>query len=227
MCDAKTPVDDAKTPLDDEIRVLLEKLRGQEPEIIGELFSLLDEDLRSRARQKMVGYGPQTLQPTALVNEAYIRLITSQAGLEARTYTQFVALVRKTMDHILTDGWRRRRAQKRGGNMQRLPDLPDDLPASAHGFRTLEAEAPERYFRALACLPERSRRMVELRRHGASPDLIAATMPKGDRPDGETPTVRTVQRILNRGMRLLWALMRMDEADVEAHPGQADPADDA
>jgi len=93
------------------------------------LLPLVYEELRRLAARKMSQESPgQTLQPTALVHEAYIRLV----GCEAQTWrsrTHFYAAAADAMRHILTENARRKRRLKRGGDRKRV-EFNDTLMAA-------------------------------------------------------------------------------------------------
>ncbi|MDJ0973948.1 MAG: ECF-type sigma factor [Planctomycetota bacterium] len=100
-----------------------------------------------------------TLQATALVHEAYARLIDSEQALpEDRAH--FLALVARAMRRILVDHARGRQAAKRGGDWQRvmLADLPED-----GGARALDLVALDQALAELADYDETKALIVELR----------------------------------------------------------------
>lgn len=82
------------------------------------LLPLVYDELRALARRRMVGQDETTLQPTALVHEAFIRLVGSTArDWEGRTH--FYASAAQAMRHVLVDSARRRGRVKRGGGAPR------------------------------------------------------------------------------------------------------------
>jgi len=93
-----------------------------------ELLPLVYQELRHLAARKMSNEPPgQTLQATALVHEAYIRLVGSQAqNFSGRTH--FFAAAAEAMRRILIDNARRKQRIKRGGGRQKI-DLNDIEPA--------------------------------------------------------------------------------------------------
>lgn len=107
-------------PPDHETTDLLARVRAQEPDALDRLFSMVYEELRSLARaQRRRWEGDHTLNTTALVNEAYLRLV-DQESPEWRDRAHFLSLAARAMRHILIDYARRRQAQKRGGGAQRF-----------------------------------------------------------------------------------------------------------
>lgn len=109
--------------------------------------------------------GEHTLQATALVHEAYLRLV-DQRRIEWRNRAQFMGVAAEVMRRILVDHARTRLAAKRGGGVQRvtLDERHDEAPASeGAGLDVLDLhEALER----LATLDPAQSRLVELRYFG-------------------------------------------------------------
>lgn len=104
-------------------------------------------------------HAQHTLQPTALVNEAFVRLIGSDpTALESRAH--FLALAAKAMRHILIDHARRKRAEKRGGGLDRVT-LTGVLSSS--GEQAYDAIDLDAALEKLAGIDERQARVVELR----------------------------------------------------------------
>lgn len=127
------------------------------------LTPLVHEELRRLARHYMNGERPgHTLQTTALVNEAYLRLI-DQKRVEFKNRTQFFALAATLMRHILVDHARRRQYLKRGGGAQRV-SLDKALMVCGDGSEDLVAldAALDR----LAAIDTRKSKVVELRFFG-------------------------------------------------------------
>lgn len=82
---------------------------------------LVMDDLRSLARAYMAGESPgHTLQPTALVNEAYLR-VTKRQNLRLENRSQLFALLATTMRRVLVDHARNKKAAKHGGGTPPVP----------------------------------------------------------------------------------------------------------
>ena len=98
----------------------VEGVNHDEPRPVGELFALVYEELRKLAAQKMAGEAPcQTLQPTALVHEAWLRLgADAQPAWENQAH--FFAAAAEAMRRILVEKARRKRRLKHGGGQQRV-----------------------------------------------------------------------------------------------------------
>lgn len=99
---------------------LLEELKNGDREALDELFTLLYGELKElAARQRRRWSGNFTLDTTALLHEAYVKLVgQSRIDLESRAH--FRALAARAMRHILLDYARERGAKKRGGGLERL-----------------------------------------------------------------------------------------------------------
>jgi RNA polymerase sigma factor (TIGR02999 family) len=118
-----------------------------------QLLPLVYNELRKLAATKLAKEKPgQTLQATALVHEAYVRLVNNDKVPHWNSRGHFFAAAAEAMRRILVDSARRKRSQKHGGNHQRLPLEESDLPTFADAEKLLAvddvldklaAEAPE------------------------------------------------------------------------------------
>lgn len=116
---------------EDQVTDLLRAGAGGDPEFASRLLPLVYEELRRIARSRMAMLPPgQTLQPTALVHEAYVKLIgDNPPSWESRAH--FFGAAARSMRDILVDQSRRRSALKRGGDMNRVPIQPDEIAIRA------------------------------------------------------------------------------------------------
>jgi RNA polymerase sigma factor (TIGR02999 family) len=104
-----------------------------------ELFALVYRELRALAAQRMLSELPgQTLQPTALVNEAYLRLVGAGTSQVWQTRGHFFASAAESMRRILIDNARRKKRLKHGGGRLRI-ELDDDLLVSSESADELLA----------------------------------------------------------------------------------------
>lgn len=110
------------------VTTLLREWRSGDKNALEQLTPLIYDDLRRiAARHLQSERSGHTLQATALVNEAFVRLAESDLALEDRAH--FFAVAARTMRHILTDYGRARRSQKRGGGASPVT-LHEDMVAA-------------------------------------------------------------------------------------------------
>jgi RNA polymerase sigma factor (TIGR02999 family) len=109
--------------INDVTRILEAVARGDQASA-DELLPLVYQELRKLAAHKMAGQAPgHTLQPTALVHEAWLRLAGNEPGRFAGR-AHFFAAAAEAMRHILIDSARRKRTMRHGGGQVRM-DLQD------------------------------------------------------------------------------------------------------
>ena len=144
----------------DEITGLLQATKEGDRDALDRVFSIVYEELRRlAAAQRRRWHGDNTLDTTALVHEAYLKLVGQRhAGWNSRGH--FFAVAAKAMRHILVNYAEQRRAQKRGGDAQQI-SLDDSNPVSEEVADEVLAlhEALER----LAEVNERQAKVVEAR----------------------------------------------------------------
>jgi RNA polymerase sigma factor (TIGR02999 family) len=100
-----------------------------------ELLPLVYDQLRRLASHKLAGEAPgQTLQPTALVHEAWLRL-TGNENLTWDSRAHFFAAAAEAMRRILIENARRKHAARHGGGLQRVNLVGVDIAATAPGRR--------------------------------------------------------------------------------------------
>ena len=129
-----------------------------------ELMPLVLDELRRLARHYLRNERPgHTLQPTALINEAYIKL-AGMDNADWKSRAQFIGTAAQAMRQILVDYARRRRSAKRGGGQQ--PADVDDERDSLSNEQSREIEALDDALKSLEKLNPRQARIVELRYFG-------------------------------------------------------------
>lgn len=114
-----------------EITRLLKRIDDGEVGATDQLLLLVYEDLRKLAFHRLKHEAPgQTLQPTALVHEAYMRLVSGEKPPNWNSKGHFFAAAAEAMRRILIEKARSRKSQKHGGNWQRwdIEELPLALP---------------------------------------------------------------------------------------------------
>lgn len=114
-----------------EISLLLESIEAGDRAAAAELLPLVYQELRRLAAHELKGEpSGQTLQPTALVHEAYLRLVGEDDEPKWNHRGHFYGAAARAMRQILVDNARRKSTQKRGGDLRRRP-LDDSLLAQS------------------------------------------------------------------------------------------------
>jgi len=104
-----------------DVTRILESIEHGDPKAAEELLPLVYGELRKLAAAKMAHEAPnQTLQPTALVHEAWMRLVGKDAQVQFQNRAHFFAAAAEAMRRILIDKARRRNALRHGGDQQRV-----------------------------------------------------------------------------------------------------------
>jgi len=120
--------------------LLIAVQRGDSPNLEA-IWPLVYDQLREMARAKLVHESAgQTLQATALVHEAYLRLVDTPVAADWRSRKYFFAAAAEAMRRILIENARRKEALKRGGEWDRVQVSLDDLPEPGTGFSILEID---------------------------------------------------------------------------------------
>ena len=151
------------TPSPQEVTQLLVAWGGGDRAALDRLMPLVYEELRRLARHYMSGECPgNTLQTSALVNEAYLRL-ADQTNPNWQNRAHFFAISAQLMRQILVDYARKRRSHKRGGG-ERQVSLDEALIVSEE--RAADVVALDAALEGLAEIDPRKCRVVELRFFG-------------------------------------------------------------
>jgi RNA polymerase sigma factor (TIGR02999 family) len=141
-----------------EVTRILSAINQGDPHAASQLLPLVYAELRRLAAQKLAHETPgQTLQPTALVHEAYLRLVADtrrgqedDTGWDSRGH--FFAAAAEAMRRILVDNARHKHAVKRGGGARRVPleefhrvaESPEDLLDLDDALTRFAAEEPDK-----------------------------------------------------------------------------------
>lgn len=145
----------------DRVTALLRDWQAGNASAAEELVPLVYAELRRLASQRLSRErSDHMLQPTALVNEAWLRLVNQRGGWQNRS--QFFAIAAKAMRRILVDHARQRQAVKRGGDAGHVSvdAVLDSMPSPLPDARLL---AVDEALTRLAALDPRQARVVELR----------------------------------------------------------------
>jgi RNA polymerase sigma factor (TIGR02999 family) len=183
-----------------EVTRLLRQAADGDQSALGAVLSIVDEELHARAERMMSSErSDHTLQPTALVHEAYLRLV-DRGSIEYSDRNHFLAVAAKKMRETLLNHARDRRAQKRGGGRARVP-LSDSVLIGPD--RVVDVVILDD---ALSGLEERNAgwaRMVELKLLGG--------LESREIGDLLNLSTRTVERCLE--MATLFLLRELDKAE--------------
>jgi RNA polymerase sigma factor (TIGR02999 family) len=150
-----------------EVTRILSAIEQGDPHAAEQLLPLVYDELRKLAAQRLSQEKPgQTLQATALVHEAYLRLVDTEQAQQWNSRGHFFAACAEAMRRILIDNARRKQADKRGGGRQRIevdgvtvaaPEHHDDLLELDQALSELAAADPQaaelvklRYFAGLS-----------------------------------------------------------------------------
>jgi RNA polymerase sigma factor (TIGR02999 family) len=148
-----------------EVTHILSAIEQGDPHAAEQLLPLVYDELRRLAARRLAGEGPgHTLQPTALVHEAYLKLVGPDPQHAWNGRVHFFAAAAEAMRRILIDHARRKHRARRGGRMKRveLEDLDDiDLVTDSGGADQLLAL--DKALTQLAAADPRRAELVRLR----------------------------------------------------------------
>ena len=140
---------------------MLSRWQGGEAEALNELLPLVYDELSRIARREFHGQPPgHTLQPTALINEAVLRLVDSKISWRDRCH--FLAVMTTTIRWVLVDHARGRQREKRGGEAVRVT-LSENFAGAEPAVDLLDLDEA---MTALKAHDERKARIVELHYFG-------------------------------------------------------------
>ena len=187
-----------------EVTKLLSEMRNGNEQAAARLMPIVYKELRRMAAGVMQRERPgHTLQPTAVVHEAYLRMMAG-ADLTLENRAHFFAIAARSMRQVLVDHARRKLAGKRGGEMQHRVELEDDLALTAQQSEELLGlhEALER----LQTLDARQAHIVEMRYFAGNPvEEIAAMLEISERTvkrELQTARLFLKQQLQSKGLSL-------------------------
>jgi RNA polymerase sigma factor (TIGR02999 family) len=162
-----------------EITELLDAARDGDRGALDRVLATLYQELHSMARRQLAGQHGHTLDATALVHEAYLKLVgRNSAQFDDRAH--FFAYAASAMRSVVVDYARQRLAQKRGGDLHRVTELPEEIEG---GLRLDEETLGlDTALTRLAAVDERLAHVVELRYFAGLSELeIAALLKRSER----------------------------------------------
>lgn len=188
---AETSAVESKTTKSGQVTALFARMRSGDPDALKEIVGAMYEELhRIAARQMRRERREHTLQPTALINEAYLRLLNGPNEIKDRMH--FLALAANMMRRALVDHAREKRASKRGGNLARV--TLDDV--SGRDPKLIDVIAMDEALTALAEINPRASQIVELRFFGGYTDEEVCEI-----LDLKLPTVRRSWTMARRWLK--------------------------
>jgi RNA polymerase sigma factor (TIGR02999 family) len=144
-----------------EVTRVLSAIEEGDPHAAEQLLPLVYEELRKLAAQKLAQEKPgQTLEATALVHEAYLRLVDTKQAQHWNSRGHFFAAAAEAMRRILVDQARRKQADKRGGKRRRVPL---EAVGAAHNPPEQDLLAIDEALSRLAAEDPQAARLIELR----------------------------------------------------------------
>ena len=165
-----------------DITVLLDAARDGDRSALDRVLSTLYQELHGMARRQLAGqqYG-HTLDATALVHEAYLKLVGRGSGnAQFDDRAHFFAYAASAMRSVIVDYARQRLAQKRGGDLHRVTELPENL----EGGLSLDEDmlGLDTALNRLTSVDPRLTQVVELRYFAGLSELeIAALLQRSER----------------------------------------------
>jgi RNA polymerase sigma factor (TIGR02999 family) len=162
----------------ENLTALLQSWQGGDREALDRVMAIVYDELRALAARHLAAErAGHTLQPTALVHEAYLRL-AGQQQVDWKNRAYFFGAAATIMRRILVDHARRRVRDKRGGGVTLVPleEAPEPVAAASPGSG-IDVAALDEALDRLAALDARQARVVELRYFsGMTVDEIAEVM---------------------------------------------------
>lgn len=164
---------------DVEITRWLDAARGGDRDALDRVLATLYQELHQMARRQLAGQYGHTLDATALVHEAYLKLVgRHEARFDDRAH--FFAYAASAMRSVVVDYARQRLAQKRGGDLHRVTELPEHI----EGGLKLDEDtlALDTALTRLAALDGKLAQVVELRYFAGLSELeIGALLERSER----------------------------------------------
>ena len=163
-----------------EITVLLDAARDGDRGALDRVLATLYQELHTMARRQLSGQHGYTLDATALVHESYLKLLGSTGTAKFEDRAHFFAYAASSMRSVVVDYARSRLARKRGGDLKRVADIPEEVEGNLRLDEDMLAlnDALEK----LAAADERLAQVVEMRYFAGLSELeIAELLQRSER----------------------------------------------
>ncbi len=115
-----------------DITLWLDSARSGDRQALDRVLGTLYQELHTMARRQLAGQQGRTLDATSLVHESYLKLLGARGGARFEDRAHFFAYAASAMRSVVVDYARSRLARKRGGDLKRVAEIPED---SASGVR--------------------------------------------------------------------------------------------
>ena len=109
-----------------DITVWLDSARAGDRAALDRVLTLLYHELHSMARRQLAGQQGRTLDATSLVHESYLKLLGSRGAARFEDRAHFFAYAASAMRSVVVDYARNRLTRKRGGDLKRVAEIPED-----------------------------------------------------------------------------------------------------
>ncbi len=109
-----------------DITLLLDAARNDDPHALDRVLGLLYQELHTMARRQLSGQQGRTLDATSLVHESYLRLLGARGAARFEDRAHFFAYAASAMRSVVVDYARTRLTRKRGGDLVRVAEIPED-----------------------------------------------------------------------------------------------------
>ena len=125
-----------------DVTLVLSQIESDDPTAAAQLLPLVYHELRRLARAKLANENPgQTLQATALVHEAYLRLVGDESDQSWNGRGHFFAAAAEAMRRILIENARRKQTEKHGGDLAKIELSDADFGAEERSQKLLLLDA--------------------------------------------------------------------------------------
>ena len=163
-----------------DITLWLDSARGGDRAALDRVLATLYQELHTMARRQLSGQHGYTLDATALVHESYLKLLGSTGTAKFEDRAHFFAYAASSMRSVVVDYARSRLARKRGGDLKRVADIPEEVEGNLRLDEDMLAlnDALEK----LAAADERLAQVVEMRYFAGLSELeIAELLQRSER----------------------------------------------
>lgn len=157
-----------------DITLWLDSARSGDRAALDRVLATLYQELHTMARRQLSGQHGYTLDATALVHESYLKLLGSTGTAKFEDRAHFFAYAASSMRSVVVDYARSRLARKRGGDLKRVADIPEEVEGNLRLDEDMLAlnDALEK----LAAADERLAQVVEMRYFAGLSELEVAEL---------------------------------------------------